>query len=113
MRPGRASINCYLVEVPDFTAAALGGADAKRFKIDPQRLLYSLQWKHNCTPPDFHLSLVQDLPEQWVSAADLVLLGELRRRAPEAIDWAGLTEAGVVAELDAFEAAQEAAPRRH
>jgi hypothetical protein len=29
--------------VQDFTAAVSGGADAKRFKIAPQRLLYSLQ----------------------------------------------------------------------
>jgi hypothetical protein len=32
----------------------------KKFKIEPQRLLYSLQWKHNGTPPDFHLQLVRD-----------------------------------------------------
>jgi hypothetical protein len=40
---GPRSINCYLTEVQDFTAAVSGGADAKRFKIAPQRLLYSLQ----------------------------------------------------------------------
>jgi len=33
------------------------------------------------------------------------LLGALQRRAPEAIDWERLTAAGVVADLDAFEAA--------
>ena len=43
------SINCYLVEVQD--AAAPGGA-SRKFKIDPQRLLYSLRWKHNAHPPD-------------------------------------------------------------
>jgi hypothetical protein len=36
----------------------------------------------------------------------------LRRRAPEAIDWAGLTAAGIVQMLDAFEAAQEARSAR-
>jgi hypothetical protein len=40
-----------------------------------------------------------------------VLLGELRRRAPEAIDWAGLADAGVVQMLDDFEAAQETPAR--
>jgi hypothetical protein len=57
---GPCSIKCYFVEVQDFTAAASGGADAKRFKVDPQRLLYSLQWRHNATPPDPHLQLVRD-----------------------------------------------------
>jgi hypothetical protein len=43
-----------------------------------------------------------------------VLLGELRRRAPEAIDWAGLAAAGVVSQLDAFEAAMDSRiARRH
>jgi hypothetical protein len=39
--------------------------------------------------------------------ANLVLLGELRCRAPETIDWAQLTDAGVVQMLDDFEAARE------
>jgi hypothetical protein len=56
--------------------------------------------------------LVQDEPSGWVDTANLTPLGELRRRAPHAIDWAGLTAAGVVAELDAFEAAQESRPAR-
>jgi hypothetical protein len=51
---GPRSNNCYFVEVED--AAALG-ADGKKFKIDAQWLLYSLQWKG--TPPDFHLQLVR------------------------------------------------------
>jgi hypothetical protein len=51
---GPRSINCYFVEVED--AAALG-ADGKKFKIDPRRLLYSLQWRHNGTPPDLYLQL--------------------------------------------------------
>jgi hypothetical protein len=41
------------------------------------------------------------------------LLGELRRRAPHAIDWAGLTAAGIVQMLDAFEAMQESRSVRH
>jgi hypothetical protein len=44
---GPRSINCYLVKTLDFTAAAFGGADAKRLKVGPDRLLYSLRWKHN------------------------------------------------------------------
>jgi hypothetical protein len=83
---------------------------ALRFKLDPGRLVYSLQWKHNAEPPDYEMVLIQDEPSGWVDTANLTLLGELRRRAPHAIDWAGLTAAGVVAELDAFEAAQESRP---
>jgi hypothetical protein len=108
---GPRSINSYLVEVQDFTAAALGG-EGKKFKLDPQRILFSLQWLHNATPPDLHLSVAQD--EQWVSAVSLLLLGALRRCAPQAIDWAGLTDAGIVNQLDAFEAAMDSkTARRH
>jgi hypothetical protein len=60
----------------------------------------------NGSPLDFEMVLVQDEPVGWVHTANLVLLGTQRCRAPHAIDWAGLTDAGVVAELDAFEAAQ-------
>jgi hypothetical protein len=72
------------------------------------RLVYSPCWLHKAEPPDFHLSLVQDRPEQWVNIANLTLLGELRRRAPEAITWGPLFAAGTVDMLDAFEAAQTA-----
>jgi hypothetical protein len=48
--------------------------------------------------------LIQDEPPGWVNTANLVLLGELRRRAPEAIDWTGMPD--VVPVLDAFEAAR-------
>jgi hypothetical protein len=81
-------IDCY--EVVEHSAS--GAA----FKLDPARLVYSLQWKHNAYPPDFELVLIQDEPPGWVNTANLVLLGELRRRAPEAIDWAGLAAAGIV-----------------
>ncbi len=43
---GPRSIDCYLVKMLDFTSAASGGADAKRLKVGPDRLLYSLRWKH-------------------------------------------------------------------
>jgi hypothetical protein len=35
------------------------------------RLVYSLCWLNKAEPPDFHLSLVQDRPEQWVNIANL------------------------------------------
>jgi hypothetical protein len=66
-------------------------ASGATFRLDPQRLLYSLQWKHNAHPPDYEMVLIQDGPAGWVNIANLTLLGALRRRAPEAIDWAGLT----------------------
>jgi hypothetical protein len=78
---GPRSINCYLVEVLDFTAAASGGADAKKFKIDPRRLLYSLQCLHNGSPPDFNLQLVRD-PQLWFDFVVTMLLGELKRHDP-------------------------------
>ena len=66
-------------------------ADGKRFKIDPQRMLYSLQ---SSTTPRRPIS-------RWCSGG----LGQHREsdaaRAPEAIDWAGLTAADVVSQLDA------------
>jgi len=49
---------------------------------------------------------------RWVNAANLTLLGELRRPA-EAIEWAGLTATGIVQMLDAFEAAQASQTARH
>jgi len=68
--------------------------------------------QHNAHPPDLHLALVQDLPEQWINAASLTLLSALRRRAPQAIDWAGMGD--VMPVLDAFEAAMESkTARRH
>jgi hypothetical protein len=79
------SINCYLVEVQELGAAA--GGEGKKFKLDPARLVYSLHWQHKAEPPDFDLVLVQDGPAGWVNIANLTLLGELRRRAPEAVGW--------------------------
>jgi hypothetical protein len=54
---GSRSINCYLVEVQDFTTGALGG-EGKKFKIVPERLIHSLQWQHKAEPPDFELVLL-------------------------------------------------------
>jgi hypothetical protein len=77
-------INCYLVEVQDFAAAAPGG-EGKKFDLEPQRLLYSLQWPHNRTPPDLHLQLVRD-PQLWFDMVSLTLLAELNRRDPQLRD---------------------------
>jgi hypothetical protein len=88
-------------------------ADGGAFKLDPERLVYSLQWKHNAHPPDYEMVLVQAEPVGWVNTANLVLLGALRRAAPRAIDWAGLTAAGVVQMLDDFEAARASQTARH
>jgi len=88
-------IDCYEIVERSASGAA--------FKIDPARLVYSLRWKHNAEPPDFEMVLIQDEPAGWVNTANLTLLGELRRRAPEAIDWDAMAD--VVPVLDAFEAA--------
>jgi hypothetical protein len=32
---------------------------------DGGALVYSLQWLHDATPPDFHLQLAKDEPELW------------------------------------------------
>jgi len=93
-------IDCYSI--------AEQGRDVAPFKLDPARLVYSLRWLHMAEPPDFELVLAQDDPElweRWVSAASLILLAALRRRAPEAIDWAGMPD--VIPVLDAFEAHME------
>jgi hypothetical protein len=71
--------------VQDFTAAASGGADAKKFKADLQRLLYSLQWRHNATPPDPHLQLVRD-PQPWFDFVATMLLGALSKHDPQLQD---------------------------
>jgi hypothetical protein len=76
---GPRSINSYFVEVQD--AAALG-EDGKKFKIDPQRLLYSLQWLHNASPPDLHLQLVRD-PAIWFDFVANALLGALSKNDPD------------------------------
>jgi hypothetical protein len=46
--------------------------------------------------------LIQGSPQQWVNNANPTVLAELRRRAPDEIDWTR----DVVPVLDAFEAAQ-------
>jgi hypothetical protein len=72
-------------------------------------LIYSLRWKHNAEPPDLELVLIQDEPAGWVNTTNLTLHGELRRRAPHAIDWDGMAD--VVPVLDAFEALWKPRPR--
>jgi hypothetical protein len=58
------------------------------------------------------MMLIQDAPPGWVNTANLTLLGELRRRAPEVIDWDAMGD--VVPVLDAFEASRVSeTARRH
>jgi hypothetical protein len=62
-------------------------------------------------PPELHLQLVRD-PQRWFDAVSLTLLAELRRRAPDAINWAEMSN--IVPLIDAFEAAHDGRPvRRH
>jgi len=40
--------------VENFDAAQeLGANDAKKFKFDPKRILFRLQYQRNAVPPDF------------------------------------------------------------
>jgi hypothetical protein len=80
---GPRCINCDAVDVERFD-----GIDGCKFKLDPARLVYSLRWLHKAAPPDYELVLLRDteLWERWVNGANLLLLAELRRRAPHAID---------------------------
>jgi hypothetical protein len=77
---GSRSINCYLVKMLDFTAAG-GGADAKRFKVGRDRLLYSLRWKHNATPAELHLQLAKE-PDLWFDPVANLLLEALAQHDP-------------------------------
>jgi hypothetical protein len=63
--------------------------------------------QHRARPSDFDLVLVQDVPQHWVYIINVTLLGELRRRPPHAVNWPGLTAAGVVQKRDDFEAARD------
>jgi hypothetical protein len=96
-------IDCYEVVEHSTRGTAL--------KLDPGRLVYSLQWKHNAHPPDYEMMLIQDEPAGWVNTANLMLLGELRRRAPHAIDWTAMGD--VVPILDEFEAARASQTAPH
>jgi hypothetical protein len=77
---GPRSINVYLVDLLDFAAV-----DGNKFKIDPQRLLYSLRWQRNGTPPDLHLQLARD-PATWFDVVGTRLLGALTRHDPQLCD---------------------------
>ena len=74
---GPRSINVYRVDLQDFAAVS-----GRKFKIDPRRLLYSLQWQHNGKPPDLHLQLVRD-PATWFDIVGTRLLGALNRHDPQ------------------------------
>jgi hypothetical protein len=78
---GPRSINCYFVEVQDFADLPNG----KKFKIDPRCLFYSLQWKHNGIPPDFHLALVKN-PQLWFDFVTTMLFDALNRHDPHLFD---------------------------
>jgi hypothetical protein len=71
-------------------------------------LVYSLRWLHKAEQPDFELVFVQDGPAVWVNTANLVLLAELRWRAPWAFDWAAMDN--ITPSIDAFAAAQDGRP---
>jgi hypothetical protein len=72
-------IDCYrVVEEENF-------GDGKRAKLDPARVLFSLRYQHNATPPDFEL-LLFDEPRLWLGAVTATLLGELSRRQPHLFD---------------------------
>jgi hypothetical protein len=47
--------------------------DGKKFKLDPQRILFSLQFKHNARPPDFELTLLGDAQRWFRRVANLLL----------------------------------------
>jgi hypothetical protein len=54
----------------------------------------------------------QDLPEQWINAANLTLRAALRRHAPHAINWSGMKD--IIPLLDEFESHMATkASRRH
>jgi hypothetical protein len=48
--------------------------------------LYSLQWLHNATPPEFHLQLGKDEPQIWIGFVIFTLLAGLRRHDPHLLD---------------------------
>ena len=58
----------------------------KRFKIEPNRLLYALRWLNKGTPPDLDLTLgpaFARAPEIWFAHAAMLLLGALQQADPE------------------------------
>lgn len=71
-------ICCYQVDVLD---APQLGEDGKKFKFDPQRMLYALAWKHKAVPADLELQLVRD-PVTWFNYVATLLLGALNRADP-------------------------------
>lgn len=88
-------IDCFWVTEHSASGAA--------FRLDPAQLVYTLRWMHRAQPPDLDLMLADWVGPLWINAANLTLLGEMRRRAPDAVDWGPLLASGVVDTLDAFE----------
>jgi hypothetical protein len=78
---GPRSVDCYLTKVLDFAAAAAGGADARRLKLGPDRLLYSLQWRRDAAPADLRLRLAKD-PDLWLECIVNLLLETLAQHDP-------------------------------
>jgi hypothetical protein len=72
------------------------GAQRRCFQSSTRRAWsIPLRWPHKAEPPDFELVVVQDVG--WVNTANLTLPAELRRRAPQAIDWRGMAGRGAAA----------------
>ena len=72
-------IDCYyVVEEENF-------GDGKRAKLDPARVLFTLRYQHNATPPDSELLLFGNTQE-WLNAVTATLLGGLNRRVPQLFD---------------------------
>jgi hypothetical protein len=69
--------------------AYFAAVNGKKFKLDPQRLLYSLQWLHKGTLPDLHWQLVRESGE-WFDSVATSPLGALNRHDPQLRDrlWA-------------------------
>jgi hypothetical protein len=84
---GPRSINCYLVEALDFTAAASGGTDAKKFQNSTRNgSCTRCNGRHNATPSDFQLPLVRD-PALWFEFVAAVLFDALCKCDPNLREW--------------------------
>ena len=61
------------IHTPGGARSLTDRAWTKKFKVAPERLLYSLQWLHSGTPPDFELQLVRN-PQLWYDTVSLAIL---------------------------------------
>ena len=57
-----------MVELLDFR-------EGKKFKFEPDRMLYAYEWLHKAKPPEFRLVLMKD-PEIWLGYVTTWLLGQ-------------------------------------